>query len=64
MTQGDANPIHNASVACPVCKKSVAGGAAGFPFCSTRCRQADLGRWLSGDYVISRPLEQADFEED
>jgi endogenous inhibitor of DNA gyrase (YacG/DUF329 family) len=20
------------------------------PFCSERCRMADLGRWLSGDY--------------
>ena len=22
------------------------------PFCSTRCQQIDLGRWLKGDYVI------------
>jgi len=22
------------------------------PFCSTRCKQVDLGKWLSGDYVI------------
>jgi endogenous inhibitor of DNA gyrase (YacG/DUF329 family) len=22
------------------------------PFCSERCRLADLGRWLSGDYRI------------
>lgn len=23
------------------------------PFCSTRCQQADLGRWLNGDYRIA-----------
>jgi endogenous inhibitor of DNA gyrase (YacG/DUF329 family) len=22
------------------------------PFCSQRCRMADLGRWLSGDYRV------------
>ena len=22
------------------------------PFCSERCRMADLGRWLSGDYRV------------
>jgi endogenous inhibitor of DNA gyrase (YacG/DUF329 family) len=22
------------------------------PFCSVRCQQIDLGRWLKGDYVI------------
>jgi len=27
-----------------------------FPFCSKRCRMADLGRWFSGDYKISEPL--------
>jgi endogenous inhibitor of DNA gyrase (YacG/DUF329 family) len=23
------------------------------PFCSERCRMADLGRWLSGDYRVA-----------
>jgi endogenous inhibitor of DNA gyrase (YacG/DUF329 family) len=22
------------------------------PFCSARCRQVDLGRWLSGRYAV------------
>jgi endogenous inhibitor of DNA gyrase (YacG/DUF329 family) len=22
------------------------------PFCSERCKMADLGRWLSGDYSV------------
>jgi len=49
---------------CPTCKKQVPANTESFPFCNTRCRQADLGKWLSGDYVISRPLEQADFNDD
>lgn len=27
------------------------------PFCSKRCRLADLDRWFSGRYVVSRPIE-------
>ena len=31
------------------------------PFCSERCKMADLGRWLSGDYrVPARPSEIED----
>jgi endogenous inhibitor of DNA gyrase (YacG/DUF329 family) len=26
--------------------------AAFRPFCSERCKMADLGRWLSGDYRL------------
>ena len=25
------------------------------PFCSERCRMADLGRWLSGNYRVPGP---------
>ena len=25
------------------------------PFCSSRCRMADLGRWLSGEYRVPGP---------
>jgi hypothetical protein len=35
---------------CPVCGKPA--GAATPPFCSPRCRDVDLNRWLSGSYVI------------
>jgi uncharacterized protein len=35
---------------CPVCGKPAT--AALRPFCSERCRQVDLGRWLAGDYAI------------
>lgn len=39
---------------CPVCKQEVAERAenAAFPFCSSRCKQVDLGRWFNEDYRI------------
>lgn len=36
--------------ACPICGKPSA--AADDPFCSARCKQIDLGRWLNGSYRI------------
>ncbi|MFP4145840.1 MAG: DNA gyrase inhibitor YacG [Phycisphaeraceae bacterium] len=48
---------------CPICGEKVEGKAETFPFCSKRCRQIDLGKWLGGEYVISRPIEQSDLEE-
>jgi uncharacterized protein len=41
---------------CPTCKKTVKSADPDFPFCSERCRLIDLGKWASGDYVISSPL--------
>jgi endogenous inhibitor of DNA gyrase (YacG/DUF329 family) len=35
---------------CPICGKPAV--AASLPFCSERCRDVDLNRWLSGTYVI------------
>ena len=39
---------------CPICKKVVAPRAqnVAFPFCSTRCKQVDLGQWLDGKYAV------------
>ncbi|HRE61476.1 MAG TPA: DNA gyrase inhibitor YacG [Micropepsaceae bacterium] len=36
--------------ACPVCRKPVVEEFR--PFCSRRCSDVDLGRWLKGAYVI------------
>ena len=44
---------------CPICKKAVKNNAADFPFCSERCRTIDLGKWASGAYVISSPVEDS-----
>ncbi|MDH3593830.1 MAG: DNA gyrase inhibitor YacG [Rhodospirillales bacterium] len=35
---------------CPVCGAPAV--AARQPFCSTRCAEVDLGRWLKGTYRI------------
>lgn len=35
---------------CAICKKSVVPEFR--PFCSKRCKDVDLHRWLSGVYVI------------
>ena len=35
---------------CPICGKEAAEETR--PFCSARCKDIDLGRWLSGRYVI------------
>jgi endogenous inhibitor of DNA gyrase (YacG/DUF329 family) len=35
---------------CPVCGKPADPRFR--PFCSARCRQVDLGRWLAGGYAI------------
>ena len=35
---------------CPVCGKPAV--QASKPFCSKRCADIDLGRWLKGSYVI------------
>ncbi len=44
---------------CPICKKEVKGAAPNFPFCSDRCRTIDLGRWASGEYVVSSPIQDS-----
>jgi endogenous inhibitor of DNA gyrase (YacG/DUF329 family) len=36
---------------CPICGKPSTEAAR--PFCSDRCRDVDLNRWLSGSYAIS-----------
>jgi len=40
-------------IKCPQCKKETAWEDNPFrPFCSERCRTADLARWASGEYAI------------
>ncbi|RYZ65650.1 MAG: DNA gyrase inhibitor YacG, partial [Proteobacteria bacterium] len=50
---------------CAVCKAALEGKATRQgPFCGPRCRTIDLGKWLGGDYVVSRPLGPEDAEGD
>jgi uncharacterized protein len=47
---------------CPICKKPVKSIDPDFPFCSGRCRTIDLGKWASGQYVISSPVKDTEDE--
>lgn len=49
---------------CPICKAVVDTASPAFPFCSKRCRTIDLGKWIKGDYLISRPIEEEDLDQD
>jgi endogenous inhibitor of DNA gyrase (YacG/DUF329 family) len=45
---------------CPICGKPATETSK--PFCSERCRDVDLNRWLSGSYAI--PGRATDEDED
>lgn len=49
---------------CPTCRKVVLATDEYFPFCSDRCRILDLGKWASGDYKISSPIQDPDLLEE
>ena len=47
---------------CPECGRPSARDT--YPFCSPRCKDVDLNRWLSGRYVIpGPPLDEPDENE-
>lgn len=56
---GDAAAGDRIKARCPICRAPTS--AAYRPFCSKRCADVDLGRWLTGSYAIS---SSADDEED
>lgn len=44
-------------MSCPICRKPADPRYR--PFCSKRCADIDLGRWLTGGYVIpGEPAEE------
>ena len=45
---------------CPICEKT--GTAQYQPFCSKRCADIDLGRWLKEGYVVPTDEAPADDE--
>ncbi len=53
------------SAKCPTCGKLLSKARQPvLPFCSARCQQIDLGRWLGGNYAIpGRPLEEEELGE-
>ena len=46
---------------CPICEKPSA--PAHKPFCSERCAQVDLGRWLTGSYALPAAPQDPDGED-
>jgi len=45
---------------CPQCRRSFAydpsDEPAWLPFCCERCQWIDLGRWMAGEYRVSRDI--------
>lgn len=46
------------SAKCPICKGTVEKEGEFFPFCSERCKTIDLANWATGEYKISRYLNE------
>jgi endogenous inhibitor of DNA gyrase (YacG/DUF329 family) len=61
MTSTD-HPAQLRTAACPICGKPTA--PAHRPFCSGRCRNIDLGRWLHGVYRVESDEGPEDEERD
>jgi endogenous inhibitor of DNA gyrase (YacG/DUF329 family) len=52
-----------ATIRCPVCKKQFdSERSEAMPFCSDRCKQIDLARWLDERYTlpVDRPEDAGD----
>jgi uncharacterized protein len=47
---------------CPICKAATEHDFR--PFCSSRCADADLGKWLTGSYAIPVDDSSGDSEDD
>lgn len=46
---------------CPICNKP--SEATHQPFCSRRCADVDLGRWLGGGYSLPAQPDEEDLED-
>ncbi len=51
---------------CPICGKPAAPRSknASAPFCTTRCKQIDLGKWFSEEYRIPTNEREDDTSND
>ncbi len=51
-------------VKCPTCGRDADFFAEPVgPFCSTRCKMVDLGKWFGEEYRVSEPLRPDHLEE-
>jgi uncharacterized protein len=51
---------------CPTCKgrRKPQSDNPTFPFCSARCKLADLGNWLSGRYALGGEAVSEDTDDE
>jgi len=62
---GDSKETKATARPCPICGKPASGDDR--PFCSKRCADVDLHRWLKGGYaipVVPTPEEDEDLSQD
>jgi uncharacterized protein len=59
--QDKATSEGTAEKPCPICGKP--STRKNRPFCSERCRDVDLNRWLSGSYAIPARSDEDDDNE-
>lgn len=59
-------PADTMRIRCPTCRTEaeVARDFAYRPFCSKRCKMADLANWFDEAYKLSRPLRADDLSDD
>lgn len=57
----DVGPLRK-MMPCPECGKL--SSRDDFPFCSNRCREVDLSRWLKGSYAIPVADDQSNAEDE
>ncbi|MBS0562088.1 MAG: DNA gyrase inhibitor YacG [Proteobacteria bacterium] len=53
-----AAPARPAAATCPICGRPSAEAARLRPFCSVRCADVDLGRWITGQYRVPAPPDE------
>ena len=59
---GEADRAGTPSRPCPICGRGASD--ASYPFCSKRCADVDLHRWLAGVYAIPATEPEDDGEHD
>lgn len=56
--KGAKKDAKSGTALCPICRKPTL--RAHRPFCSKRCADIDLGRWLKGGYALpSAPIDES-----
>jgi len=58
LTSASDNNAAQKQAHCPICDKEAVAEYA--PFCSKRCADVDLHRWLTGQYAIPAQEDESD----